>query len=461
MSQRPPSAVGGDAGTSHPERLHSALRGIVGDSGVIGDPDRCGGYAVDGRVPKMVVSPGTAEEIAEVVKYANSEKLSIVPRGGGTMMACGDIPRKMDIVLSLLRLNRIVDYDTANLSLAVEAGSALADVQRTLANGGRGNFLPLDPPRMEKATIGGIVATNASGPKRYLYGTVRDMLLGLKAVTPGGDIVSFGGKTMKNVSGYDMTRLMIGSWGSLGVITGITTKLLPLPEASATVLVSFDRLAAVGPFIRKILHSVLLPSAIDLIGGKGAERLAEESKYLLAFSIEGFTEAVDRQVADLDAAAKNDGACFVKVLKGAKDRDFWAGVRDFAVGVEEDFSPPVVLKSNFVISRHTEVLEACEKATRAAGMDAAFILRAGNGILYTYLLGHARDAGALAALIGTLTAAAVRFEGNLVVESCPPEAKAKISVWGQQRNDLPIMRRLKEEMDPRGVMSPGRFVGGI
>jgi len=441
--------------------FHSALKGIVGESGVIRDPDRLNAHAVDGRVPKAVVCPGTAEEVSTVVKYANAEKLAIVPRGGGGMMACGGLPLKVDIVLSLLRLNRIIDYDVANLSLSVEAGIPLADVQKKLANGGKGNFLPLDPPHMEKATIGGIVATNASGPKRYLYGTVRDLLLGLKAVSPSGDIVSFGGKTMKNVSGYDMTKLMIGSWGALGIITEVTTKLLPLPEASATLLASFDTLAAVGPFIRKVLHSVLLPSAVDLISGKAAERLGETSNYLLAFSLEGFTEAVDRQVAEIDAAAKNEGAVSVNVLKGTEDRNFWIRVRNFSLDLEKEFSPPVVLKSNFVLSRHAEMLEAYEKTAQAAGVCAAFILRAGNGILYTYLLENANNVGGLAALIGKLTAEAVKYEGNLVVESCPPEIKEKISVWGQRRSDHLIMRRLKENMDPRGVLNPGRFVGGI
>lgn len=441
--------------------FHSALKGIVGESGVIRDPDRLNAHAVDGRVPKAVVCPGTAEEVSTVVKYANAEKLAIVPRGSGGMMACGGLPLKVDIVLSLLRLNRIIDYDVANLSLSVEAGIPLADVQKKLANGGKGNFLPLDPPNMEKATIGGIVATNASGPKRYLYGTVRDLLLGLKAVSPNGDIVSFGGKTMKNVSGYDMTKLMIGSWGALGIITEVTTKLLPLPEASATLLASFDTLAAVGPFIRKVLHSVLLPSAVDLISGKAAERLGETSNYLLAFSLEGFTEAVDRQVAEIDAAAKNEGAVSVNVLKGTEDRNFWIRVRNFSLDLEKEFSPPVVLKSNFVLSRHAEMLEAYEKTAQAAGVCAAFILRAGNGILYTYLLENANNVGGLAELIGKLTAEAVKYEGNLVVESCPPEIKEKISVWGQRRSDHLIMRRLKENMDPRGVLNPGRFVGGI
>lgn len=443
------------------DRLVSALQGIVGAASVLEDPGQLGAYAVDGVAPKAVVHPATAEEVSGVVKFANRERLAIVPRGGGSKMACGGFPRKVDIVLSLRRLDRIVDYDIANLSLSVEAGAVLADVQKTLANGGKGNFLPLDPPHPEKATIGGIVAANASGPKRYLYGTARDLLLGLKAVTPGGDIVSFGGKTMKNVSGYDMTRLMIGSWGALGVVTEITTKLLPLPEASATVLASFDDLAAAAPFLRKILHSVLLPSAVDLISRKGAALLGEKPAYLLGFSIEGFAEEVDRQVAEIGAGARDAGAASVKTLKAREDQDFWARIRDFPPNTGVGGSPPVLLKSNFLLSRHAEMLEAGEKAAQAAGVDAAFVLRAGNGILYTYVLDGATAPDRLAGFIERLTADAASHEGNLVVLSCPPELKEKVDVWGRQRPDQKIMRRLKERIDPQGVLNPGRFVGGI
>ena len=266
--KKPHSAGKGKPSMSNLDQLGSALKGIVGEANVVQNPDQLKAHAVDGLVPKAVVSPGSVEEVSKVLIYANAEKLTVVPRGNGSMMASGGIPKKVDIVLSLLRLNRIVDYDIANLSLSVQAGITLAEVQKKLANGGKGNFLPLDPPHTEKATIGGIIATNASGPKRYLYGTARDLLLGLKVVSPNGDIVSFGGKTMKNVSGYDMTKLMIGTWGGLGIITEITTKLLPLPESSATLLASFNNLAAVGLFVRKIIHSVLLPSAVDLIDGR-------------------------------------------------------------------------------------------------------------------------------------------------------------------------------------------------
>jgi glycolate oxidase FAD binding subunit len=445
---------------SNSDQIVSALKRLVGEKYVMQDPEQLKAFAVDGVMPKAVVSPGSAEEISKVLLYANTEKLSVVPRGNGTMMAAGGIPKNMDIVLSLLRLNRITDYDVANLSLSVEAGMTLAEVQKKLANGGKGNFLPLDPPHSGKATIGGIIATNASGPKRYLYGTARDLLLGVKAVSPEGDLIAFGGKTMKNVSGYDMTKLLIGTGGGLGIITAITTKLLPLPEASATLLASFDSLAVTGPFIRKIIHSVLLPSAVELIDGKAAERLGEKSKYLLAFSLEGVEEAVQRQITEISGSAKKDGATTVKVLKGAEDENFWIRVRDFADDVAKGFASPIILKSNFVISKHSEILGSYEKLVQAAGVSAAFIVHAGNGILYTYILEKAGKSGVVE-LIGKFTAEAVKFEGNLVVESCPREIKEKISVWGQQRNDQIIMRRLKEKMDPQGVLNPGRFVGGI
>jgi glycolate oxidase FAD binding subunit len=328
---------------SDSNQLASVLKGIVGESNVIQDPDRLQACAVDGLAPKVIVCPGSAAEISSLLLYANAEKLAIVPRGNGTKMAAGGVPLKIDVVLSTARLNRIVDYDIANLSLTVEAGLTLADVQKRLAGENKGYFLPLDPPYSEKATIGGIIAANASGPKRFIYGSARDLLLGIKAVTPTGEIVSFGGKTVKNVSGYDMTKLLVGSWGGLGVITEITTKLLPLPEASATVLLSFAKPAAAGLFIRKIIHSALLPSAVELLESKAAARLGEKANYLAAFSLEGVPEAVERQIAEIGDAALKEGAVAVKVLKETEDQTFWIRLRDFAANLTEEFASPVIL----------------------------------------------------------------------------------------------------------------------
>lgn len=443
---------------SNNNTLVAALREMVGEANVIEDPDRLGAYAVDGLTPRAVVSPGTAEEISRLLAHAGSKGLAVVPRGNGTKMAAGGIPRRLDLVLSLLRLNRITGHDVPNLSLSVEAGVTLAAVQEKLAGTGRGSFLPLDPPYTDQATIGGIIATNGSGPRRYVYNTARDLLLGIKAVTPNGDIVAFGGQTVKNVSGYDMTKLMIGSWGALGVITEITTKLLPLPEASATLLTLFGDLAGAGSLTRRIIHSVLLPSAVELTDEKAAGLLGVKAKYLVAFSLEGVGEAVERQLADIAGTAKEEGALETRVLKGGEDRAFWRAVRDLPLAADVS----VVLKSNFLISRQTEMLGAYERMARAAGIDCAFVGHAGNGILRSYFLGKAGgQPGPSAELIGRFTDEAVKQEGNCVVESCPGDLKAAIRVWGRPRGDEALMRRLKEEMDPAGVLSPGRFVGEI
>jgi glycolate oxidase FAD binding subunit len=449
---------------SNSDHLAAVLKGIIGDSNVIHDPDRLQAFAVDGLAPKAIVCPGNAAEISSLLQYANAEKLAIVPRGNGTKMAAGRIPTKVDIILSTARLNRIVDNDIANLSLTAEAGLTLADVQQRLTRENKGYFLPLDPPYSRNATLGGVIAANASGPKRYIYGTARDLLLGLKAVTPTGDVVSFGGKTVKNVSGYDMTKLMIGSWGSLGVITEITTKLLPLPEASATVLASFPTPSAAGLFIQKIIHSVLLPSAVELFENKAASRLGETAKYLAAFCVEAVPEAVERQITAIGDDALKAGAVAIKVLKGTEEQSFWFRRRDFALDLTNEFSHPVILRSNFHISRHAALLESYEQMAQAAGIAAAFIAHAGNGIIFTYVLedcGAAAKIPGIIAFVGKLTAEALKQGGNLVIESCPREIKEQVSVWGEPRGDYVVMRRLKESMDPCGVLNPGRFAGGI
>ncbi|MCX5832176.1 MAG: FAD-binding oxidoreductase [Deltaproteobacteria bacterium] len=449
---------------SNSNQLASVLKGIVGESNVIQDSDRLQACAVDGLAPQAIVCPGSAAEISSLFLYANTEKLAIVPRGSGTKMAAGGIPTRIDLVLSTARLNRIVDNDIANLSLTVESGLTLAAVQKLLAGEKKGYFLPLDPPYSEKATLGGIIAANASGPKRFVYGSARDLLLGLKAVTPTGDIVSFGGKTVKNVSGYDMTKLMIGSWGGLGVITEITTKLLPLPEASATVLVSFATPAAAGQFIRKIIHSALLPSAVELLESKAAARLGEKTNYLAAFSLEGVPEAVERQITAIGEDARKEGAVAVKVLKGTEDQAFWIQIRDFALDLTEEFTHPVILRSNFLISRQAAIMESYEAMAQAAGVAAAFIAHAGSGIIYTCLLlntGASTSMEGIIALIGKLTTEARKQGGNLVVELCPRKIKETVSVWGEPRSDYVVMRRLKEKMDPAGILNPGRLAGGI
>ncbi|MEK7373812.1 MAG: FAD-linked oxidase C-terminal domain-containing protein, partial [Thermodesulfobacteriota bacterium] len=223
-------------------------------------------------------------------------------------------------------------------------------------------------------------------------------------------------------------------------------------------LTSFDDLAKAGSLTRRILHSVLLPSAMELMDGKAASQLGERGKYLVAFSLEGVGEAVERQVAEIGEMANKEGVIEAKVLKGEEDRAFWIRVRDFTLAAEAS----MILKSNFVISGQAEILGKYENWAQAAGVGCAFIGHAGNGILTSYIMENVvAKPDPVIDLIGKFTAEAAKHEGNLVVESCPHELKARINAWGLPRSDNALMCRLKEEMDPVGVLNPGRFVGGI
>jgi len=455
---------------SKTDKLIPKLREIVGEANVIQDPDKLKAYTMDGKKPKVVVSPKTINEISKVIAYANQQHLFIIPRGNGTKMGMGGIPKKMDIILSTDRLNRITDSDCENLTLSAEGGITLSEVQKSLAKVGKGYFLPLDPPFTDKATLGGIVATNSSGPKRLLYGTARDLIIGTKAVFPNGDIVVSGGKTVKNVSGYDMCKLLIGSYGTLGILCEMTFKLLPLPEKEATLALSFARLEEADGFARQVRSSQLIPSSTEILNAIAVQKMKyplsmpPNGNYLVAIGLDGVAESIDRQISEMNEMSKKHGVLEAVTLDSEKHQAFWIALRDFYNGLIQSYPNLISLKSNFLISQSGEMLGSYEKITSEFGMDCAFICHSGNGILYSYILAEKNLRSKIESfveLIGKLTSEAVKNEGNLVVESSPLLIKKNVDVWGQSRSDYLVVRRLKEQIDPAGILNIGRFVGGI
>jgi FAD/FMN-containing dehydrogenase len=452
---------------SDPDKLISRLEGIVGGGHVIHEPDILQAFAIDGKVPRAVVSPETMDEASEIVAYAHEQKLAITPKGSGTKMGMGGIPKQVDLVLFTGRLNRITDCDCDNLTLSAESGVTLSEVQRDLE--GKGYFLPLDPPFTDKATLGGIVATNSSGPRRLLYGTSRDLITGIKAVFPNGDIVVSGGKTVKNVSGYDMVKLLIGSLGTLGIICEITFNLLPLPEKKQTLLIPFPGLDEAYDFVREIINSQLLPASIDLLNATAADKMkylmpSQKGHYLIAVGLEGVAETAERQVSEMGERGRKHGALDIVPLDAQRHDDFWKGIRDFAPGLAKDYPNLICLKSNVLIAKSGDLLVSYEKIARDLGLDCAFINRCGNGILYSHVLvGEDLDSriNSLVELIAQFTSEASQYEGNLRVESCPPPVKEKVAVWGKLRSDYRLVRSIKEQIDPAGILNPGRFIGGV
>ncbi|NQU04226.1 MAG: FAD-binding oxidoreductase [Syntrophaceae bacterium] len=456
---------------SNTEKLTLSLREIAGEANVIDDPEKLKEYAVDGKVPGAVVSPGSIEASSKILAYAHAKKLTVMPRGKGTKMTMGNPPaREIDIVISSLRLNKVTDYDTGNLTLSAQSGLTLGEVQEMLAKEGKGYFLPMDPPFTEGATLGGIVAVNASGPSRYLYGSARDLILGIKLVSPDGYIVVSGGKVVKNVTGYDMNKLHIGALGTLGFICEVTFRLLPLPEEAATLLIPFKTLDKAGSFIREMVHSSYIPSFIEIIDGASASKFSsalnvtDGNGYVVAVGLEGVSEAVERQVSDIGNMGKERGAVEAITLKGEGRDSFAKALRDYSLYLNKDYPNLIVLKSNFTISGFMEMIEKSERLAEKAGFTVANVCHAGNGILYSYLLigdEFESKVGAAAEMIEKLREEAVKFSGGLVVESTPTLLKEKVSVWGGMRGDYAVMRSLKDTIDPKGIFCPGRFVESI
>ncbi len=452
------------------DQLISRLKEVAEKATFIKDRRKLEAYALDGKRPKVIVSPRSMDEVSKIIAYANEQHLAVIPMGNGTKIGMGGIPKKMDIVLLTRRLNRISDCDIDNLTFSAESGITLSEVQKHLAKEGRGYFLPLDPSFTEKATLGGIVATNSSGPKRLLYGTARDLIIGIKAVFPNGDFVVSGGKTVKNVSGYDMCKLLIGSFGTLGIICEITFKLLPLPEREASLLVPFKTLDEANGFVQTITHSQLLPASIETLNALAVGKmkynlpLPSDGNYVVAIGLEGVAESTERQISDMGNIGKKHGALEPIALNSERHHAFWNALRDFSRGLAKRYPEYVALKSNFLISRCGQMMGSYEKIAKGLGIDCAFVSHSGNGILCAYALPE-KDGRpkveSLVQLVKKMTAEAVKNEGNLVVESSPLSIRKKVDVWGRSRDDTLIMRRIKKQIDPRGILNPGRYVGGI
>jgi glycolate oxidase FAD binding subunit len=420
------------------KKIVDELTDIVGPESALTEADALSEYRVDEIAPKVVVLPRDTNQVAQVVQVSKREKLAVVPWGNGTKMAMGNPPERLDLVVCTSRMNHIKDVDTANLTITVEAGVKFRDIQARLATqedrcylpledlvtegdeticsdrSHSGCFLPIDPPHANAATIGGIVSANTAGARRLLYRPPRDSVLGVRFVTPGGEICGSGGKTVKNVSGYDVSKLTVGSMGSLGILSEMTFKLLPLPEAMETLLITFGTFAEASVFLERVSETTLLPASLDLLGQRAYRHVAdgafdiEPDAYIAAVALEGFGQAVKRMNAEILSLATAGGARSHAVLR--------------------------------------------------------LQVHAGSGVCLVNLLIGQGDGGATDKAVNALNDLLTLcrgVKGNLVIQQAPTPIKGRLKVWGEAGSDFAVMKRIKTQIDPAGIMSPGRFVGGL
>lgn len=422
-------------------------------------------FTVQGKRPDRAAAPRTPEEISHLLQSAQREHWAVVPFGSGSRQDLGNPPERFDLALATTRLDRIPEYEPQDLVVRVESGCRLARLQELLAADRL--CLPVDPPAYRQTTLGGMVAANASGPDRYGHGTLRDYLLGVGVIQADGTQTRFGSRVVKNVTGYDMCKLYAGSFGTLGVFSDFYFKLKPLPPMEKTVVGLFRKLPTVRSALSKLLRSPLIPTAVEFLDGNASRRLGRKldwsgtiAGYALAVKFGDLEAAVNWQVKELK---ETWGSCLdgdMLVSDAQAQARLWDCLREDHFCMAEPSLENVTLKVNILPNQLVQWIEEMEK--HMSGIEAPFFLRAhaGSGVIriHCHLDPATTQAGKLAGLIERWRSLLNAVRGSVVVERGPASLKNRVDAWGYRYEDLKLMKRIKNRLDPREILNPGRFV---
>ncbi len=406
--------------------------------------------AIAGVQPRAVVRPDEVEQVATLLRLAAAHGWAVAPRGGGTLLDLGNPPERLDIVLDMTALDRVLDYQPDDMTVTAQAGATLASVRRVLAE--RNQVLPLDAPLPERATVGGTLAANISGPRRLRFGTARDVVIGMQFATPRGGLARSGGKVVKNVAGYDLSKLHVGGLGTAGVITEATFKLQPAPAEQAAQYAEFASFEHALSAARTLLRSQLFPAALELWNQPPSG--PHSASWSLIVLFQGVRPAVSRACAETESLCSAAGMTGVAWEDGEAARGRVDSYRD--IGRTSGLQAALITRASTLPSEVERVirplLAEANRTTRIVVQPAAGSVRA---------LWESIAPDRVAPLVQSLRAQWMSFGGTLTIERAPHGSLAGVDVWGLEGGDLALMRRLKEVYDPDCVLNPGRFVAGI
>jgi len=413
------------------------------------------GYAVDGVEPRLVARPGSVEEASQVLRAAADDGLAVAFAGGGSKLGLGSPPERVDLLVLSGGLDQVLEHAAGDLVVRAQAGVRLADLQAALAPAGQ--LLALDPPE-PRATLGGVVAANASGPRRLRYGTVRDLLIGITVVLADGTVARAGGKVVKNVAGYDLAKLFCGSLGTLGMVAEVIFRLHPVPAAAAVVTLGVEGPEEAGEAVRRLAGTSLEPSAVELT----VDEWGWPGRLTVVF--EGIQPGVEAQAAAAAELLGRVGEAAVAGEGGVEAALSQLGARPFEkaeYALKATFPPAELAGALADLAGGKERWEAGPGGAPITGHAATGVLWVASPVREGDL-----DPGgpAFERAVGQLTGARERLAargGSLVLVKAPPELKRAVGVWGPPGDAIGLMRRVKERFDPDRRLSPGRFLGGI
>ncbi len=422
-------------------------------------------------MPQAAALAYNREDTAEVVRWAAAQGVSVFPRGGGTQVALGNVPAEVGLALDVRGQDRLLDYQPDDLTVTVEGGISLGQLQRELAPGGK--FLPLEAPLAETSTVGGILAANTTGPLRFSHGQPRDWLIGISVVGGDGVETRAGGKVVKNVTGYDLNKLYAGSLGTLGIIVEATFKLAPIPAEMATVLASFSSLQEGIVAGGGLTGTAFAPNGVQVLDGQAAHRLQLEegqeilrqagagSALAIAF-LAGSPRGVKRRVDETARLLGQWGALDVTVFQESESQSVLESLADLSWS--DETKPYLSIRVTAPPSAVAAVAAQCLEAS-SPGMAPGVIADPGYGMVQLFWwaepVSEWVDDSLILETLLRVRRVARKAGGQAVVEQCPLSLKKQIDVWGGQPEAIEIMRRLKRKFDPAGILNPGRFVGGI
>jgi glycolate oxidase FAD binding subunit len=419
--------------------LHSSLRyrfiAMVGNENVHA---ATAADAVAGVQPKLVIEPGTESELAEILRLSNEAGLAVIPRGRGTKLGWGNPPARADLIFSTARMSEIIEHAWADLTVSVEAGCTFQRLQETLAQ--HGQRLALDPLWPEKATIGGVLSTNDSGALRLRFGALRDLIIGVTIALPDGTLASSGGKVVKNVAGYDLPKLVTGALGTLGVITRAVFRLHPLPRNTRSFSISTVRAEETQKFVLSVQDSKLAHTFLQ-------SHFSNESAPVSDILFEGTEAGLAAQETQLRNLSGPSSATEASTSTWNAREELWGF---------SDSSATAIAKISILPEDLARTMGGVERA--------ALLHQLGwRALVYATGIGWIRLEGKPAALKNALQLLRVELQshGGSLVALHRPDKMSAFDTWGDAGDALPLMKAVKQQLDPKNTLNPGRFVGGI
>jgi glycolate dehydrogenase FAD-binding subunit len=433
--------------TTAPARFAADFRAICGAEYVNEAPTE----DILGVVPTIAVTPGSPDEIAAILRFANEHRLNVVPAGGLTQQFTGNPPPQVDVLLYTSRLMEVEHYDPGDLTIGVGAGWTVAHLSAKVAADKL--FFAGDPALPERATVGGMLATGLYGPHRHGYGGLRDHCIGVRFVTGDGRKAKGGGRVVKNVAGYDMMKLLIGSWGTLGIMTSASFKLFPAPRQTRTFVTEFASAADAFAFRNRMLHSPLDPICLELISPEAGGLLATSATWAILLRAAGSDIVLARYRAELGTAVSRE-------VEGQGERDLWQSASDFSHSVRERHPRSLVLSMTLPLADVQPVLDQVAEVANSNGLTVATIGRVGVGHLLVGMWSAPQSEVMQASFVNAVSGVRDRLprDVSMAVLHCPEDGRGQITAWTVTPTDLESMRAVKDTLDPNEVLNRGRFL---